>query len=384
MKKINTIIFGATGSIGKSVLSIINKNKNRIKVEGITCNSNLKELLKIARSYNIKKIGFNEKSFKKNIKYNLKDFQVHDDLSNFHKMISSKTDIIIFANSGLSSLDLFIKVIKSGKKVGIANKECIISFGNDLNKISKKYSTEIIPLDSEHNSIYHLLKKDFGKYKSITITATGGPFVNFKLKELAKVTLNQAVKHPIWSMGKKISIDSATMMNKALEIIEAKYLFNLKNNEINAIIHPQALIHALVNYENGMSTALLNKPDMEIPISTLFFKFDEGANINKNFDIENYPYLEFMPIDNNKYPAVELGLQVMRTGGLAPHVFNYLNELLVDLFIKKQINFIDIVKYNAINLDRIFAKNSNITNPKLIDIKNINNWIDKNLYIRKK
>ncbi len=381
MKKINVIIYGATGSIGNSTLSLISKNLKHINIQGVTCDSNLKKLIKIANIYNISKIGFNEKNVNMTKVMNLNKFEVFNDISNFHKIISDDTDIIIFANSGLSSLDLFLQIIKSGKKVGIANKECIITLGKNLSKLSKKYSTQIIPLDSEHNSIFHLLKNDYGQFKSITITATGGPFINYTKDELNKVTLSQAIKHPIWKMGKKISIDSATMVNKALEIIEAKYLFNLMDNEINAIIHPQAIIHALVNYKNGISTAILNKPDMRIPISTLFFKFNEQSYSNNQFDLNKYSNLEFIPIDKKKFPAMSLGLKVMKMGGLAPHVFNYLNEILVDLFMKDKIKFKDIVKYNEENMDKIFAKNSNIRTPKMVDINNINNWIDNNLYI---
>ena len=224
------------------------------------------------------------------------------------------------------------------------------------------------------------MKQDFGKFKSITITASGGPFINFNQNRLKKVTVSQAVKHPIWNMGKNNSIDSATMMNKALEIIEAKYLFNLDDDEISAIIHPQAIIHALINYKNGASTAILNKPDMRIPISSIFFDFNENLLTDNNFDLTRYPFLEFMPINKKKFPAIKIGYQVMKMGGLAPHVFNYLNELLVNLFIEKKIKFTDIVEYNELNLERVFKKNQNITNPKLNDIKKINNWIDHNLY----
>ncbi len=174
MKKINVIIYGATGSIGNSTLSLISKNLKHINIQGVTCDSNLKKLIKIANFYNISKIGFNEKNVNMTKVMNLNKFEVFNDISNFHKIISDDTDIIIFANSGLSSLDLFLQIIKSGKKVGIANKECIITLGKNLSKLSKKYSTQIIPLDSEHNSIFHLLKNDYGQFKSITITATGG------------------------------------------------------------------------------------------------------------------------------------------------------------------------------------------------------------------
>ena len=183
-------------------------------------------------------------------------------------------------------------------------------------------------------------------------------------------------------MGKKISIDSATMVNKALEIIEAKYLFNLEDSQIDAIIHPQALVHAMVNYKNGVTTALLNKPDMRIPISSLFFKFNDYANKTKELNLLEYSKLEFYPINIKRYPAIKLGREVMKIGGLAPNAFNYLNEILVSYFLKGAIKFADITALNEINLDKIFSKNANIMSPNLMDIKNINNWIDKNLYLR--
>ena len=383
MKKINTIIYGATGSIGNSSLSLISKNRALINIEGITCNKNIEKLLKIAKLYKVKKIGFNANSTKYSEKYNLNEYEVFDDLSSFHKIISNKTDVVIFAINGLTCLDLLKKIIKTGKKVGIANKECIISLGNNFISLSKKYNSHVIPLDSEHNSIYHLLNNNSEKFKSITITATGGPFINFTKKQLNNVTLRQAVNHPVWKMGKKISINSATMMNKALEIIEAKYLFKLKENEINAIIHPQAIIHALINFENGISKAILNKPEMSIPISSLFFKFNQKLSINSSLDLTKHSPLQFINIDEKKFPAIKLGRFVLKCGGLMPHVFNLLNEMLVDQFIEKKIKFVDIVKLNEINLEKVFNKNSNILNPKYNDIKNINNWIDENLDIVK-
>ena len=379
MKKINVVIYGATGSIGSSTLSVISNNFKSINIEGLTCNTNIRKLIKIAKSYNVRKIGFNERSINSFRKINLNEYEVYNDLSSFHKMISNKTDIIIFGISGISSFDLLIKVLKTGKKVGIANKECIISLGEKLNSLSKKYSTQIVPLDSEHNSIYHLLNKNLGRYSSITITASGGPFLNYNKNQLEKVTVKQAIKHPVWSMGKKISIDSATMINKALEIIEAKYLFNLKNEEINALIHPQAIVHALVNYENGASTAILSKPEMTIPISSLFFKFNKFTPQSHNLDLIKLKKLEFLPVDNKKFPAIRLGHDVMKMGGLAPHVFNYLNELIVKLFIEKKIKFVDIIKLNENNLEKVFYRNSNVTNPKLTDIREINKWIDANI-----
>ncbi|MFL2900854.1 MAG: 1-deoxy-D-xylulose-5-phosphate reductoisomerase [Candidatus Pelagibacterales bacterium] len=380
MKKINLIIYGATGSIGKSVLSIVRSNREKFNIQGITCNRNYRDLIKIAKEFNVKNLGIN-KEIKSAVK-EINKYNVYEDICSFHKIYNNKTDIIIFAISGLAGLDLFHMLCKSGKTIGMANKECIISLGKNLSKLAKKNCSVIIPLDSEHNSIFHLLNNDYGSFNSITITATGGPFRNLPLKSFNNVSVKQALSHPIWKMGKKISIDSATMINKALEIIEAKYLFNLDDHQIDAIIHPQAIVHAMVNYKNGITTALLNKPDMRIPISSLFFKFDGYSKINKQLNMLEYSKLEFHPINTVRYPAIKLGREVMKIGGLAPNAFNYLNEILVNCFLKGSIKFVDITVLNEINLEKIFAKNDNIMLPNLVDIKNINSWIDKNLYIR--
>ena len=217
---------------------------------------------------------------------------------------------------------------KSGKKIGVANKECIISLGENLSKQAKNSGCIIVPLDSEHNSIFHLLNNDHGTFQSITITASGGPFRKLPLRSFSKINVKEAVSHPIWKMGKKISIDSATMVNKALEIIEAKYLFNLEDAQIEAIIHPQAIVHAMVNYKNGITTALLNKPDMRIPISSLFFKFNEYSIKTRKLNLLEHSKLEFYPINSKRYPAIKLGREVMKIGGLAPHAFNYLLSLI--------------------------------------------------------
>lgn len=380
MKKINLVIYGATGSIGSSVLSIVRNNKEKFNIQGITCNKRSKKIVKIAREFGVKKIGICK--INKQINKELQEFDVYQDINSFSKIINSNTEIVIFAISGLVGIDLMLKLIKSGKKIGVANKECIISIGNNFSKIAKKYSTKVVPLDSEHNSIYHLLNNSFGAFKSITITASGGPFINLPYKSFKSIKIKEALSHPIWKMGKKISIDSATMVNKALEIIEAKYLFNLKDEQISAIVHPQSIVHAMINYSNGITTALLNNPDMRIPISSLFFNFNSYSKHNKELKLIDHSKLEFHSIDPNKFPAMKLGRDVMAMGGIAPHAFNYLNDIIVNKFLKGSLKFTDIVYLNEINLEKIFAKNSNIINPNLTDIKNINKWIDSNIQFK--
>ncbi len=381
MKKINLVIFGATGSIGQSTLAIVKKNPKLFNIEGVTCNSNIKKLIKIAKEFNIKKVGFNSQKIKNKSEKISSRLEAYDNIKQFKEIITPKTDFIIFAISGLEGMNLLLQIVCLGKKIGIANKECIISLGKNLFNIANKYNTEIIPLDSEHNAIYHLSKYNNYTFNSVTITATGGPFRSLKLSKFKDITIKDALKHPVWKMGKKISIDSATMMNKALELIEATSFFDLSPEKVNAIIHPQAIVHAMINYNNGSTTALLSQPSMQIPIASLFFEFESYSKVNKVLDLKKIKNLEFYDIDNKRFPAIKLGYEVMNEGGLFPNTFNYINELLVNKFLNGSIKFTDIISLNRINLDKTFNKNSNIANPNINDINNINCWIDKNLFI---
>ena len=378
------LIYGATGTIADSFFEIVKKNQNKIKVVAATCNTNYIKLEKLKKRYDIKKIGINDCKSANNykLKYgNNKNLYIGNE--NFSKLITRDIDIIILAISGLSALNISFDIVKSGKKVGLANKECIISLGPRLLSLAKKHDTKIVPLDSEHNSIYRLLETNKKRFKSITITASGGPFLNKRRSFLKNVTPNQAINHPIWKMGKKISVDSATMMNKALEIIEAKYLFNLDSSEINAIIHPESIMHAAINFHDNSSISLLNKPDMKIPISYLLNindKLVQSENIFQELDKRS---LTFYKIDTKRFPAIKLAYQVLKIGGLAPHIFNHNNEILVNHFLNKRIKFIDIVNFNEKTLRKFFKNNKNIINPNLNDIHNCSMWINKNIFLGK-
>ena len=381
------LLYGATGTIGDSVFKIIKNNQRKLKVAAATCNTNFKKLEKIKVKYNIKKIGIN--NYKSADKYktlygstkNNKDIIVGNE--NFSKLITKDIDVIILAISGLSALNISYDIVRSGKIVGLANKECIISLGPRLISMAKRHKTKIVPLDSEHNAIYRLLESNKNKFKSITITASGGPFFKKKISFLKSVTPNQAIKHPVWKMGKKISVDSATMMNKALEIIEAKYLFNLSNKQIDTIIHPESILHAAVNFYDNASISLLNEPDMRIPISYLL-KINKSTNKNKNiFQQLDRKSLTFFKVNRDKFPAIKLAYNVMEIGGLAPHIFNLNNEILVNKFLNNKIKFIDIIKYNEITLKKFFKYNKNIIKPNLRDIQNCSIWINKNIFLGK-
>ena len=379
------LLYGATGTIADSVFSIVKNNKKKLKVAAATCDTNFKKIEKLRIKYGIEKIGINnQKSAEKYKslygKTNNKHLLIGND--NFSKLITKDIDVIILAISGLSALNISYDIAKSGKIFGLANKECIISLGPRLLLLAKKNKTKIIPLDSEHNSIYRLLETNNNEFKSITITASGGPFLNKKISFLKNVTPDQAIKHPVWRMGKKISVDSATMMNKALEIIEAKYLFNLNSDQINAIIHPESIIHAAINFYDNSSISLLSEPDMKIPISYLL-KVNSSIKNKNIFQQLDKKSLTFYKINLIKFPAIKLAFKVLEIGGLAPHIFNYNNEVLVNYFLEKKIRFLDIVKFNEITLKKYFISNKNIVQPNLKDIHNSSKWINKNIFLGK-
>ena len=381
MKRSNILIYGATGSIGDSVLSLIREHKERFNVVGLTCNDNIEKLRAISDEFATENIGI--ATYKKELDYK-KYFPKHNiffGLEEFKELIKDNIDIIVLAISGTSILKLSLDIAKSGKIFGIANKECIISLGDIILETARLSDTKIVPLDSEHNSIYQLLNKNNSLFKSITITASGGPFLKRNLDDFKSITVEEAIKHPVWKMGKKISVDSATMVNKALEVIEAKYIFDLDIDKINVLTHPQAIIHGFVTYKDNSIVSFMSYPDMRIPISNLLFPNKE-VNLDELYlDLAKIESLNFYKIDEKKFPAINLARDVVNKGGLAPNGFNYINEKLVNLFLDKKISFLDIVNLNIATLDKYFAKNTNIEKPTLDDIINFNKWIDENIYL---
>ena len=381
MKQTNLLIYGATGSIGDSVLSLVRNNKDQFNIIGMTCNNNIKKLSRLSEEFNTKNIGIAR--FNKNINYKkyFPEKKIYFGLKEFSDLIKIKPDVIILGISGGSILNLALDIAKSGKVIGMANKECIVSLGSIIFDLAKLNKTKIIPLDSEHNSIYQLLKTYNHSYESITITASGGPFLKKKRNELRDVTIEDALAHPIWRMGKKISLDSATMINKGLELIEAKYFFDIDVNKINILIHPQAIIHGLISFHDGSVISFMSQPDMRVPISNLLFKNKRIKLSDLSLDLANIRTLNFLNVDTAKFPAVRIAREVAVLGGLAPHGFNYINDKLTNLFMKKKIGFLDIVNFNEITLNKFFSRNPNQKKPSINDIVEFNKWIDRNIYL---
>jgi 1-deoxy-D-xylulose-5-phosphate reductoisomerase len=348
-------ILGSTGSIGVSTLEIISKDKKNFDVILLSGNSNFKLLISQALKFKPKYIYSNNFFLTKKIKYFCKKNKIII-ISDLNKLKKIKFDITISAISGIAGLLPTLNIIKFSKKILIANKESIICGWKFINKELKKYNCFFTPIDSEHFSISNLIQnKNKNLIKNIYLTASGGPFFNKKLN-LNKVTPTQAVKHPNWKMGKKISVDSANLMNKILEIIEASLIFNLPLNKFKIIIHPQSLIHAIIEFRNGLSSMLYHNNDMKIPIANSLYDnfYVNNENINK-FCFEKK--LSFFPPNIKKFSSIKiLGLnKILNETGFI--LINVLNEILVERFLNNKILFTDIVYKLRVILNSNLAKN---------------------------
>jgi 1-deoxy-D-xylulose-5-phosphate reductoisomerase len=375
----NIIIFGATGSIGSSVLKLLDRTNGEFCLKGITCNENIKSLSEISNHHNCNNLGVSNKDLSNSKNEILMKKNTVYGIENFDSFINDDIDIYILAISGLSGASLALKIAETGKTLAIANKECIISLGKILINKCREFKTSIFPLDSEHNAIHQLLHKNPKSIKNITLTASGGPFLDLDLDKFDFITPKQAIKHPKWEMGKKISIDSSNMMNKSLELIEAKNLFHFRSDQVNAIVHPQSIIHGILNYHDNSSYAFLSQPNMEIPISSLFFPNKDFRSNDHDLDLTKLDSLEFFEIDNERFPAFKLGKYIMQKDGIAPHLFNYVNDKLVRLFLDGAINYTKIVNFNEKIIELYFKSHKNLNELNIEDLYESNNWVDENL-----
>ena len=338
----NIILLGATGSIGKSTLNLIRQNREKFNLIGISAYKNTEQLKLISEEFNVKNVCFFKND--KNIIFN-KCTKVMKGYDGLIELASLNCDIVVSGISGLAGLMPAYAAINSGNNIAIANKEPLVVAGNVLIECSKKNNVKILPVDSEHNSIFQCFDNNFRENIShITLTASGGPFLNRPLNSFKDITIEEALKHPKWEMGKKISIDSATLINKALEVIEAGFLFELKSNEINVVIHPESIIHGLVHYKDGSVLANLALPDMISPLSVAI-GYPERYNLDlPKLNLVEVSQLNFLKPDLEKFPGLNFGWNALNGPNYVSIILNAANEIAVDLFLKKRINFTSIVE----------------------------------------
>ncbi len=382
MKKILSIL-GSTGSVGQSTLKIVNKKKNFFKIHLLSANKNFDLICKQIIRYDPKYFVItNDKIFKKiKKKFRKKKVQI---LNDFDSLNLKKSDITISAIPGIAGLKPTINIIKHTKKLLIANKESVICGWELIKRIALKNKTRIIPVDSEHFSIQKLLEKhELREIKKIYITASGGPFLNYKLHQFKNISPKDALKHPKWKMGKKITIDSSTLMNKLLELIEAQKLFNIPFNKLDVLIHPNSLVHAIVELKNGLTEFIYHDTTMIIPLANAIFEKDldikdfykPKKKVNK-CEIEN---LYFQKVDKKIFPVINIKNRINEHPSTSI-IINAANEILVDQFLNKKIPFLSISKtIMKILRDRNYKKYA-IKKPKNInEIIKIDKWTRKTL-----
>ncbi|MDA9633591.1 1-deoxy-D-xylulose-5-phosphate reductoisomerase [Pseudomonadota bacterium] len=344
----NIVLLGATGSIGDSCLNVIRQNKKHFHLFGIGLGGNLDKAQQISKEFSPEHIFVAESNADK--LHNL--LRSHSNILNTEDELQAliqdpNVDIVISAISGFAGLKASYFAIDAGKTILIANKESIVAAGDVLMPLAKARNSKIIPIDSEHNAIHQCLppQRNLKEISKIMITASGGPFRKKTFKELSGVVLQDALKHPTWSMGTKITIDSATLVNKCLELIEAHYLFQIPESQIEILVHPQSIIHSMVTFIDGSTIAQMSNPNMEVPIANAL---GLGQRLPINFEAIKFSglNLSFEPIADGREAIFEMAREVCNKKGNLGVIFNASNEIAVDAFINKKINFVDI--YNVI------------------------------------
>jgi len=377
MKK-KIAILGSTGSIGKSTLDVIRKDKKFFEIVFLSANNNYKKLIQQAKEFNVKNVLINNKTFYERTKRSLKNSKtkVYSGDVSITNIISKKIDYTMAAIVGVAGLQPTIDAIKISKTVALANKESIICGWEILSKLIKKYKTKILPVDSEHFSIMELTKdiRD-EEVEEIIITASGGPFLNIPQYRLNHVTPKQAINHPNWKMGKKISIDSANLMNKVFEVVEACKIFKFNEKKYRIMIHPQSYVHSIIRFKNGLIKMILYNTDMKIPISnTLYGKKNRVRGVKK-VDTKILSKLSFQNVNVSLFPSIKLIDKCVNLGFLAPTIVNASNEVLVGLFLQKKVKFLDIVRIiSKIFRDKDFKKYARRKPETIKDIQIADNW----------
>jgi 1-deoxy-D-xylulose-5-phosphate reductoisomerase len=356
----NVVLLGATGSIGTSSVDVIQQHSDIFNLYAVAANSSVEKVAEIVRKYNVERVCmFNEIAAKElEIVLGKKVLAGMDGLCEL--AADPKADIIINALMGAVGCLPTITAIEHGKHVALANKETMVMAGPVIwDKLAENPKSFITPIDSEHSAIFQCLEggKRESEVEFLEITASGGPFREWPIEKFKNITVADALNHPVWSMGKKITIDSASMMNKGLEVLEAHFLFHIPYDQIKVVVHPQSMVHSLVQFRDGSLMAQLGAPDMRIPIQVALTWPDRLKLETKRLDLPTLAKLTFFEPDFNKFRCLALAFEAGRRGGIVPSMMNAANEVLVDRFLKGNLKFTDIPKY----VEMVMEKAPNVT-----------------------
>ena len=386
--KLNLAILGSTGSIGKSLLKIISKDKKKYNILLLTANSNYKLILTQAKKFNVKNIIITNKKYfdLARSENKTKNLNIFNNFQNLDKIFKSKLDYVMSSIVGLDGLFPTFKIIKHTNKIAIANKESIICAWKLISKELKKNNTEFIPVDSEHFSIWHTLRnhsKD--NIEKLYLTASGGPLLNIPVKNFRNLKISKIINHPNWKMGAKISVDSATMMNKVFEVIEAKKIFDLNYNQISIFVHPHSYIHAILKFKDGMINFIAHETTMKIPINNTLGQFKNNEIKFKKIDLNKLNDLQLANIDKKKFPIVNILNKLPLYDSLFETVLVTVNDCLVNLLLKKKITYLELIeKIFKIISKKEFTKYKFIEPKKITDILNLNKILKSKIIYNEK
>jgi len=370
MRKI--AILGSTGSIGTQTLQVIESNPELFSVELLTAQNNWELLVQQALKFQPNEVVIGNRKNYQAVKDALSgtDIKVYTGKESIVDSVkSSNIDIVLTALVGFAGLEPTISAIKSGKTIALANKETLVVAGELITKLAIDSKVPILPVDSEHSAIFQCLAGERSPIEKIILTASGGPFRNFSYEQLTRVTSSEALNHPNWCMGNKITIDSASLMNKGLEVIEAKWLFGLKPEQIEVVIHPQSIIHSMVQFEDASIKAQMGLPDMRVPIQyALTYPYRAKSDFPR-LDFQNFSQLTFEQPDTKKFPNLALAREAMVKGGNMPCILNAANEIVVESFLQNDISFLSMSEIIA----EVMNKSSFIQNPSIDDYEQSDN-----------
>ena len=352
------VLLGATGSIGESTLEVLRQHRDRMQIVAVACNTNFEKLLAIAREFNVPNVAiYDENSFSK-----AKNSPNLPSGTNLYTGMEGLLQLVglpgvthsLFAMVGVTGLRPALAAIEHGQKLVLANKEILVMAGELITRKARQNGASLIPADSEHNALQQcLLSGKPEEINRIILTASGGSFRDSSTDEMSKITPDQALQHPNWDMGPKVTIDSSTMANKGLEIIEAHWLFNIKPEKIQVVVHPQSVVHSMVEYIDGSILAQLSPPDMTFALQNALFYPHRYKKVTETIDFTKILKLDFQPPDEGRFPCLRLAREALDAGGAAPAAFNAANEVAVDAFIERKISFLQIPKTIESTLQQI-------------------------------
>jgi 1-deoxy-D-xylulose-5-phosphate reductoisomerase len=369
----DVLVLGSTGSIGRNALAVLDELGDPFRVAGLAASgSRLDRLERQARETGAPRVAVADETAAAELTRRLSGVEVLAGPDASASLVrAAGADIVVAAISGAAGLASTLEAARTGARVALANKEACVAAGHLLLDVARRHGAEIVPVDSEHSALFQSLRSGCAaEVRRLILTASGGPFRTWPLERLRTATVEQALRHPTWDMGRKITIDSATLMNKALEVVEARWLFDLPPERIRVVVHPQSIVHSVVEFRDGSLVAQMGPPDMKLPIRYALTHPDRPERAEDGFDLAHVGSLEFEEPDTERFPALSLGFQAARTGGTAGAVLNAANEAAVELFLEGRLGFLDIGRRVA----DVLCRHESVEAPDLEEVMRADHW----------